>query len=84
MKDLMENSAFKVLHSHLNDLQNYKFGGVKLEHSPARFVKQTIDGVSTITKVSEPNLRDVLLFLRLYTDYNIEFVSEILKECTHP
>ena len=84
MKDLKEHSAFSILHCYLNDLQGYRFGGMKLEHSPARFVKQIINGFLTITKLSEPNLREILHFLHLYADYNIKFVTEILKECTHP
>ena len=80
IKDLKTHSAFYMLHFHFNDLQSYKFGGVKLEHSPARFIKQTINGVPTITKLSEPNLREVLRFLHFYADYNIEFVTEIFKE----
>ena len=86
MKDLVEskNEALRPLLYHLKDLDKYKFGGVKLEHSPARFITKEVDGIPTIIRHSEPNFKEVIKFMHGYAEYNLEFIPKILEDCTHP
>ena len=86
MKDI-KSSDLEILRFRIQcikDLKSYKFGGVKLEYSPARFVTRKIDGVPKIVIDSEPTLRDVIRFMHAYVDYITEFIPEILNDCTHP
>ena len=85
MGDLRETKieALRPLLYHLKDLEKYKFAGVKLEHSPARFITQKVDGIPTIIRHSEPNFKEVLKFMHRYVEYNLEFIPKILKDCTH-
>ena len=86
IKDLInwKHDALSTLLTHITELKNYKFGGAKLRHSPARFVTREVEGTPTLVRQSEPNFRDVLRFMHLYADYNLEFLPTILLECTHP
>ena len=85
MKEVRESKhgALKFLLSNMKDLQSYKFFGIKLEHSPVRFKTQKVDGVPQIVKDSQPTSRDIIRFMHLYADYNLQFLPYILKQCTH-
>ena len=85
MKDIVRSNhpAFRFLLPRMKELQSYSFGGVRLEHSPARFITKVSGGAPTIVKDSEPSLRDVIRFMNMYAVHILEFVPKILKETTH-
>ena len=85
MKDVVRSNhpVFRYLLPHMKELQSYSFGGVKLEHAPARFITQVSNGVPVVTKDSEPSLRDVVRFMHKYAEYTLQFIPIILKETTH-
>ena len=79
-----QHKAFRILRPHMKSLENYKFRGIKFERSPGRYSTESLSGIPTVIKNSEPNFRDIIKFIHLYAGYNLEFIPKILKECTHP
>ena len=67
----------------MKNIQSYKFFGIKLEHSAVRFKTQIIDGVPQIVQDSQPNSRDIMRFMHMYADYNLQYMPIILEQCTH-
>ena len=86
IKDLKKSGipALRFLQAHLKSLESYKFGGTKLEHSPARFRTQIIKGIPTVTRESQPTLRNIIYFLHQYSDFILKLIPNILVETTHP
>ena len=85
MKDVVRSNqpAFRFLLPRIKELQSSSFGGVRLEHSPARFITKVSGGVPIIVKDSESSLRDVIRFMNMNAAHILEFVPKILKETTH-
>ena len=79
-----QHAAFRSIGPYLKSLGQYRFLGVSLDHSPVRYVTETISGIPTIRKHSEPTVRAIIKFVHLYADYILEFVPKILQDCTHP
>ena len=86
VKDIKTSNLeiLRLLNQHIKGLEIYIFCGIKLEHSPARFLTNTKNGVPIIIKNSEPSFRDVIRFMGAYVDYVTEYIPDTLKTCTHP
>ena len=80
----LNHPALRALISNIKQLDSYKFGGVIIDHSPARFTQCTINDLPVLTRTSEPTLRDIVSFMNSYASYVLEYIPPILKECTHP